>query len=87
MKGRTIWKVRATPSRVIWFGFQVGELSCPALYFTDASSINFRRSVKYGFGVLGTAVEFRLSRLGLLRSPRFAASGRKLPHPAAQISD
>ena len=70
-----------------WFGFQVGELSCPALYSTDASSINFRRSVKYGFGVLGTAVEFRLSRLGLLRSPRFAASGRKLPHPAAQISD
>ena len=74
-------------AQAIWFGFQVGELSCPALYFTDASSINFRRSVKYGFGVLGTAVEFRLSRLGLLRSPRFAASGRKLPHPAAQISD
>jgi hypothetical protein len=65
----------------------VGEISCPALYFAEASSINFRRSVKYGFGVLGTALEFRLARWGLLRSPRFAASGRKLPQPASQLSE
>ena len=71
----------------IWFGFQVGEISCPALYFAEASSINFRRSVKYGFGVLGTALEFRLARWGVLRSPRFAASGRKLPQPASQLSE
>jgi glycosyltransferase involved in cell wall biosynthesis len=59
-------------AQAVWFGFQVGEISCPARYFEEASSINFRRSVKYGFGVLATALEFRLARLGLLRSPRFA---------------
>jgi len=64
-------------AQAIWFGFQVGEISCPARYFAEASSIGFRRSVKYGFGVLGTALEFRAARMGL-RSPRFAASGRKL---------
>jgi hypothetical protein len=74
-------------AQAIWFGFQVGEVSCPARYFEEASSINFRRSVKYGLGVLGTALEFRLSRLRLIRSPRFAASGRKLPHAAPQLSD
>ena len=65
-------------AQAIWFGFQIGEISCPARYFPEASSINFRRSVKYGFGVLGTALEFRAARLGLLRSPRFAEAGRRL---------
>jgi glycosyltransferase involved in cell wall biosynthesis len=74
-------------AQAIWFGFQVGEVSCPARYFEEASSIDFGRSVKYGFGVLGTALEFRLARLGVLRSQRFAASGRKLPQPASQLSD
>jgi glycosyltransferase involved in cell wall biosynthesis len=74
-------------AQAIWFGFQVGEISCPARYFEEASSINFRRSVKYGLGVLGTALEFRLARLRVLRSPRFASSGRKLPHAAPQLSD
>lgn len=55
----------------IWYGFDIGEVSCPARYFPEASSISFRRSVKYGFGVLGTAFEFRLARLGLVRSRRF----------------
>jgi hypothetical protein len=66
-------------AQAIWFGFHIGEISCPARYFAEASSINFRRSVKYGFGVLGTALEYRAARLGLTRSPRFADSGRKLP--------
>lgn len=65
-------------AQAIWFGFQIGEISCPARYFPEASSIDFRRSVKYGFGVLGTALEFRASRMGLLKSARFAESGRKL---------
>jgi glycosyltransferase involved in cell wall biosynthesis len=60
-------------AQAIWYGFEIGELTCPARYFTDASSINFRRSVKYGFGVLGTGLEFRLSRWGLRRSSRFPA--------------
>jgi hypothetical protein len=59
-------------------------VSCPARYFDEASSINFRRSVKYGFGVLGTALEYRAARMGL-RSPRFAEGGRKLPGAAPSL--
>jgi glycosyltransferase involved in cell wall biosynthesis len=63
-------------AQAIWFGFDIGELTCPARYFEEASSINFRRSVKYGLGVLGTAVEFRLARWGLVRPRRFSSEGR-----------
>ena len=66
-------------AQAIWFGFQIGEISCPARYFAEASSINFRRSVRYGLGVLGTALQYRAARLGLRGSPRFAETGRKLP--------
>ena len=51
--------------QAVYFGFRVGEISCPTKYFPEASSINFRRSVTYGFGVLNTALQFRLKRLGL----------------------
>jgi glycosyltransferase involved in cell wall biosynthesis len=65
-------------AQAVWFGFDVGEVTCPARYFTGASSINFRRSVRYGFGVLATALAFRLARWGLLR-PRFLSrEGRRL---------
>jgi glycosyltransferase involved in cell wall biosynthesis len=57
-------------AQAIWAGFAIGELSCPARYFPEASSIDFMRSVRYGFGVLGTALEFRLARWGLRLSPR-----------------
>jgi glycosyltransferase involved in cell wall biosynthesis len=60
-------------AEAIWLGAPVGELSCPARYFPEASSIGFARSVRYGLGVLGTALEFRLARWGLRRSPRFPA--------------
>jgi hypothetical protein len=60
------------------FGFSIGELSCPTRYFTDASSINFRRSVKYGFGVLGTALEYRATKLGLVHPARLSPEGRRL---------
>jgi glycosyltransferase involved in cell wall biosynthesis len=56
-------------------GFRIGEISCPTNYFPEASSIGFRRSVTYGFGVLGTAVRFRAHRWGLRRDPLFAAAG------------
>jgi glycosyltransferase involved in cell wall biosynthesis len=65
-------------AQAVWFGFQIGEISCPARYFPEASSINFSRSMKYGFGVLGTALQFRAARFGFAKSPRFAESGRKL---------
>jgi glycosyltransferase involved in cell wall biosynthesis len=63
-------------AQAIYYGFDVGEISCPARYFPEASSIDFRRSVKYGFGVLWTALECRLARWGLLRSSRFPAERR-----------
>jgi glycosyltransferase involved in cell wall biosynthesis len=61
-------------AQIIWFGYQIGELTCPTKYFEDASSINFRRSVVYGMGVLQTAVQFRLNRWGIARSPIFATT-------------
>jgi glycosyltransferase involved in cell wall biosynthesis len=52
-------------AQIIWFGYRIGELTCPTKYFEDASSINFRRSVAYGLGVLKTAVQFRLHKWGI----------------------
>jgi glycosyltransferase involved in cell wall biosynthesis len=58
-------------AETVWLGFPIGEVSCPTRYAPDASSINFRRSVRYGFGCLATALTFRLARWGLVRSPCF----------------
>ncbi len=66
-------------AQVIYHGFRVGEVSCPTRYFKDASSINFRRSVKYGLGVLWTALRFRLQHWHLGRFRIFDPGGRKLP--------
>jgi glycosyltransferase involved in cell wall biosynthesis len=51
-------------SQAIYRRFRIGEVSCPARYFPEASSINFRRSVTYGLGVLRTSAHFRLARMG-----------------------
>ena len=58
-------------AQVLWYGHTIGEISCPAKYFAEASSINFRRSVKYGFGCLYTATTFFLAKLGLVNSKHF----------------
>jgi glycosyltransferase involved in cell wall biosynthesis len=64
--------------QAIWFGFAIAEVTCPARYTEESSSVTFRRSVVYGVGVLRAAVLFRLARLGLAR-PRFLArNGRRL---------
>jgi glycosyltransferase involved in cell wall biosynthesis len=52
-------------AQTVWFGYHIGELTCPTKYFEDASSINFSRSVTYGLGVLKTALQFRLNKWGL----------------------
>jgi glycosyltransferase involved in cell wall biosynthesis len=52
-------------AQIIWFGYRIGEVTCPTKYFEDASSINFRRSVVYGLGVLKTALQFRLAKWGI----------------------
>jgi glycosyltransferase involved in cell wall biosynthesis len=54
-----------------YFGFRIGEISCPTKYFAEASSINFKRSVVYGFGVVRTSIEYRLQRMGLINSALF----------------
>src|SRR5262249_33944903 len=65
-------------AQAAYFGFRIGEVSCPTKYFEDASSINFRRSVAYGFGVVQTSVAYRLNRWGLRRSRIFSRDGAKL---------
>ena len=78
-------------AQAIRYDFNIGEISCPTRYFEEASSINFRRSVVYGLGVLRTAVKLWADRKGLARSPLFADSGSdrlpdsrlsEHPHPA-----
>ncbi|MBN1396773.1 MAG: glycosyltransferase family 2 protein [Bacteroidetes bacterium] len=58
-------------SQLLYGGFRVGEITCPAKYFAEASSINLSRSIKYGLGCLKTAVMFRLNKLGILKSNLF----------------
>jgi hypothetical protein len=62
-------------SQAIYCGYRVGEITCPAKYFPDASSINFTRSLRYGWGCLMTAVHFALSRGGISRSALFSFPG------------
>lgn len=60
-------------AQILWFGYTIGEVSCPTRYFPEASSINFRRSLKYGFGCLATAMKFRLARMKVASSKMFPA--------------
>jgi glycosyltransferase involved in cell wall biosynthesis len=65
-------------AQAVMFGFRIGEISCPTKYFEEASSINFKRSVTYGFGVLTTTFHFVLHKTGLARISIFDATGRKI---------
>jgi glycosyltransferase involved in cell wall biosynthesis len=65
-------------AQCVHFGFRIGEVSCPTKYFKEASSINFRRSVQYGFGVLATTLQFAFQKMGLIHMARFSGQGRKL---------
>ncbi len=65
-------------SQAIYSGFRIGEVSCPARYFPDASSISLRRSVVYGLGVLWISVLFRLNRMKVVRSRLFSQGGRSV---------
>ena len=75
-------------AQAVAFGFPIGEISCPTKYFPEASSINFRRSMTYGLGVLKTALCYRLHRWGIIHSRLFTARGPKLayatPHGLAR---
>ena len=69
-------------AQILWHGFTIGEVSCPTKYFKEASSINFRRSLKYGMGCLATGLQFRLARMGWLRPALFSSA----PLPGATSS-
>lgn len=58
-------------AQIIWAGYPVAEITCPTKYFPEASSINFSRSVRYGFGCVSTAIQFRLAKMGVRRSVLF----------------
>jgi glycosyltransferase involved in cell wall biosynthesis len=64
-------------AQILWHGFTIAEVSCPTKYFAEASSINLRRSIKYGFGCLATGSLFRLGKMGILRSKLFPTAESK----------
>ncbi len=61
-------------TQILWQGWQIAEITCPTKYFKEASSINFKRSVKYGVGCLATAVKYRLAKMDLIQSELFPTS-------------
>jgi glycosyltransferase involved in cell wall biosynthesis len=65
-------------AQILFFGFNVAEVTCPAKYFEDASSINFTRSSIYGLGVLSTSLKYLLQRTGLKSFSIFSKDGRRL---------
>ena len=65
-------------AQCVYFGFRIGEVSCPTKYFKEASSINFRRSVRYGLEVLRTTIQFALQRAGIIHNPIFNEKGKTL---------
>jgi glycosyltransferase involved in cell wall biosynthesis len=58
-------------AQICYAGFEIAEITCPTKYFDDASSINFRRSVKYGMGVVKTSVEYFFQKTGIMKNPKF----------------
>jgi glycosyltransferase involved in cell wall biosynthesis len=73
-------------AQILHAGFHIGEVSCPAAYFEEASSINFRRSLRYGLGVLGVSLQHFLQRSGLFSFRIFDPRGRRL-EPARSAED
>jgi glycosyltransferase involved in cell wall biosynthesis len=65
-------------AQIAYFGFAIGEISCPTKYFPEASSINLRRSITYGLGVVRTSINYRLQKMGLRHSRIFAKDGARL---------
>jgi glycosyltransferase involved in cell wall biosynthesis len=60
-------------TQILWLGYTIAEVSCPTTYFPEASSINFKRSIHYGFGCLLTALTFRMAKMNLIHSKLFPA--------------
>jgi len=65
-------------AQIIYFGFRIGEISCPTKYFAEASSISFARSVKYGLGVVWTSLQYRMQKMHVGRFALFSPHGNRL---------
>ena len=65
-------------TQLIFFDYKVGEISCPAKYFEDASSIGLVSSIRYGFGVLRTTALFLISKSGIWQAKIFKTDGQRL---------
>jgi len=65
-------------AQAAYFGFKIGEITAPSKYTLDSSSISFRRSIAYGFGVLATGIKFILQRSKLAAFPIFDPNGKKI---------
>lgn len=65
-------------SLIFYYGYKIGEISCPTKYFPEASSINFIRSCKYGLGVIDLSFKYLLARLGIYKSKIFSQNAKKL---------
>lgn len=72
-------------TQCLYFGFRVGEVSCPTKYFPEASSISFRRSLTYGLGVVRTSLQCALQRRRLARFRIFDPAGRRLESHTAEV--
>ena len=66
-------------AQILWAGYKIAEISCPTKYFPEASSINFLRSCKYGFGCLWVGLQYRLGKLRLCRFKLFDAIQNSSP--------
>jgi glycosyltransferase involved in cell wall biosynthesis len=64
--------------QIIYFGYRIGEISCPTRYSTEASSIGLRKAIEYGVGVLITTLKYLLHRLKLRKDPLFDTEGHRL---------
>ncbi len=62
--------------QIFYSNFEIGELSCPTKYFDEASSINFKRSLQYGIGVIKTSLQYRLSKMGLIKPAIFQQNNK-----------
>jgi glycosyltransferase involved in cell wall biosynthesis len=65
-------------AQCVYFGYHIGEVSCPTKYFLEASSISFRRATRYGVGVLATSLQFALQKAGVAKFKIFSPKGRRI---------
>ena len=75
-------------AQIFYCGYEIGEITCPTKYFDDASSINFRRSLQYGAGVLRVSFQYALQKMGIARfrifSPDLSSAEAVVPSPMHQ---